>query len=43
MLLRDSSIAARIGRRGTMLAAVATMMVAMGVLAVWKGLPAVRQ
>ena len=39
MLLRDSSIAARIGRRGTMLAAVATMMVAMGVLAVWKGLP----
>ena len=39
MLLRDSSIAARIGRRGTMLAAVATMMGAMGVLAVWKGLP----
>jgi MFS family permease len=39
VLLRDSSIAARIGRRGTMLAAVATMMVAMGVLAVWKGLP----
>jgi len=39
MLLRDSSIAARIGRRGTMLAAVATMIVAMGVLAVWKGLP----
>ena len=39
MLQRDSSIAARIGRRGTMLAAVATMMVAMGVLAVWKDLP----
>ena len=39
MLLRDSSIATRIGCRGTMLAAVATMMVAMGVLAVWKGLP----
>ena len=28
MLLRDSSIAARIGRRGTMLAAIATMIVA---------------
>jgi len=39
MLQRDSSIAARIGRRGTMLAAVATMMVAMGVLAAWKDLP----
>ncbi len=39
MLLRDSSIAARIGRRGTMLAAVATMMAAMGVLEVGKGLP----
>jgi MFS family permease len=39
VLLRDSSIAARIGRRGTMLAAVATMMVAMGVLAAWKDLP----
>jgi hypothetical protein len=39
MLLRDDSIAARIGRRGTMLAAVATMMVAMGVLAAWKDLP----
>jgi predicted MFS family arabinose efflux permease len=35
----DSAIAARIGRRGTMLAAVATMMVAVGVLAVWKDLP----
>jgi uncharacterized membrane protein (DUF441 family) len=33
MLQRDSSIAARIGRRGTMLGAVATMMVAVGVLA----------
>jgi hypothetical protein len=30
VLLRDSSIAARIGRRGTMLASVAAMMVAMG-------------
>src|SRR5271156_3888173 len=37
-LLRDSFIAARIGRRGTMLSAVATMMVAMGVLAAWKDL-----
>jgi MFS family permease len=35
----DSSIAARIGRRGMMLGAVATMMVAVGVLAVWKDLP----
>ena len=41
VLLRDNSIVVRIGRRGTMLAAVATMMVAMGVLAVWKGLPGV--
>ena len=39
MLQRDSSIAARVGRRGTMLGAVATMMVAMGVLAAWKDLP----
>lgn len=39
LLQRDSSIAARIGRRGTMLAAVAAMMVAMGVLAAWKDLP----
>src|SRR3984957_11583498 len=39
VLLRDSSIATRLGRRGTMLAAVATMMVAMGVLAAWKDLP----
>jgi len=38
VLLRDSAVAARIGRRGTMLASVATMMVAMGVLAVWKDL-----
>jgi MFS family permease len=38
-LQRDSSIAARIGRRGMMLGAVATMMVAVGVLAVWKDLP----
>jgi MFS family permease len=39
VLLRDSAIAARIGRRGTMLASVVTMMMAMGVLAVWKDLP----
>jgi MFS family permease len=39
VLQRDSSIADRIGRRGTMLAAVATMMAAVGVLAVWKDLP----
>jgi MFS family permease len=39
VLLRDNAIAARIGRRGTMLASVATMMVAMGVLAAWKDLP----
>jgi MFS family permease len=39
MLQRDSSIVARIGRRGVMLAAVVTMMVAMGVLAAWKDLP----
>ena len=39
ILQRDSSITARIGRRGTMLGAVATMMVAMGVLAAWKDLP----
>ena len=38
-LQRDSSIAARIGRRGMMLAAVVMMMVAVGVLAVWKDLP----
>jgi hypothetical protein len=39
VLQRDSVIAGRIGRRGTMIAAVATMMVAMGVLAAWKDLP----
>jgi predicted MFS family arabinose efflux permease len=39
VLLRDSAIAARIGRRGVMLVSVATMMVAMGVLAAWKDLP----
>jgi MFS family permease len=38
-LQRDSSIVARIGRRGMMLGAVAMMMVAMGVLAAWKDLP----
>ncbi len=39
VLQRDSAIAARIGRRGTMLGAVATMIVAMAVLAAWKDLP----
>jgi len=39
VLLRDSAIAARIGRRGTMLASVAMMMIAVGVLAAWKDLP----
>jgi hypothetical protein len=39
VLQRDSAIATRIGRRGMMLAAVATMMLAMGVLAAWKDLP----
>jgi MFS family permease len=39
MLRNDSSIVSRIGRRGVMLAAVVTMMVAMAVLAVWKDLP----
>jgi MFS family permease len=39
VLQRDSSVAARIGRRGMMLAAVAAMMLAMAVLAVWKDLP----
>jgi MFS family permease len=38
-LLRDSSIAPRIGRRGMMLGAVGIMMVAAGVLAAWKDLP----
>ena len=38
-LQRDSSTTARVGRRGMMLGAVATMMVAMGVLAAWKDLP----
>jgi MFS family permease len=38
-LLRDSALAARIGRRGMMLGAVAMMMVAMGVLTAWKDLP----
>ena len=38
-LLRDSFLVARIGRRGMMLAAVAMLMVAMGVLAAWKDLP----
>jgi hypothetical protein len=39
MLRSDNYVAARIGRRGVMLAAVATMMVAMAVLALWKDLP----
>jgi Major Facilitator Superfamily len=39
MLRSDSAIAARLGRRGVMLTAVATMMVAMAVLAAWKDLP----
>jgi MFS family permease len=39
VLQRDSAVAARIGRRGMMLASVATMMLAMGVLAAWKDLP----
>jgi MFS family permease len=39
ILQRDSIIVARIGRRGTLLGAVATMMVAVGVLAAWKDLP----
>jgi Sugar (and other) transporter len=39
MLRSDNAIVARIGRRGVMLAAVTTMMVAMGVLAAWKDLP----
>jgi MFS family permease len=38
-LLRDSSIAPRIGRRGMMLGAVGIMMLAAGVLAAWKDLP----
>jgi MFS family permease len=38
-LVEVRSLAARIGRRGVMLSAVATMMVAAGLLAAWKGLP----
>jgi MFS family permease len=38
-LLRDPSIATRIGRRGMMLGAVGMMMVSAGVLAAWKDLP----
>ena len=38
-LLAVPAIAARIGRRGVMLAAVATMMAAAGLLAAWKDLP----
>jgi Sugar (and other) transporter len=39
MLLGVRPIAARIGRRGVMVSAVATMMVAAGLLAAWKALP----
>ena len=38
-LLSVRFIVARIGRRGTMLGAVTTMMVAAGLLAAWKALP----
>jgi MFS family permease len=38
-LLAVPALAMRIGRRGVMLAAVATMMVAAGLLAAWKALP----
>src|SRR5258705_13285970 len=38
-LIAVPSIAARIGRRGAMLAAVAPMLVAAGELAAWKALP----
>ena len=38
-LLLVPRVAGRIGRRGVMLGAVATMMVAAGLLAAWKGLP----
>jgi predicted MFS family arabinose efflux permease len=38
-LRADSFVAARVGRRGVMLCAVATMMVAAGLLALWKDLP----
>src|SRR5580704_14377616 len=38
-LLAVPRIAARVGRRGVMLGAVTTMMVAAGLLAAWKGLP----
>ena len=38
-LQRDNSIAARVGRRGVMLSAAATMMAAAGLLAAWKDLP----
>jgi hypothetical protein len=38
-LLGERRIAARIGRRGAMLAGVATMMAAAGLLAAWKDLP----
>jgi MFS family permease len=38
-LLVVQPIAARIGRRGVMISAVVTMMVAAGVLAAWKALP----
>jgi MFS family permease len=39
-LLAENRIAARVGRRGVMLGAVASLMVAAALLAAWKGLPA---
>jgi hypothetical protein len=42
-LQRDNSIATRVGRRGMMLGAVGTMMVAAGLLAAWKDLPGRRR
>jgi hypothetical protein len=38
-LLADRFLAARVGRRGVMLGSVATMMIAVGLLAAWKALP----
>lgn len=38
-LIADRFVTARVGRRGAMLGAVATMMVSAGLLAAWKGLP----
>ncbi len=38
-LLGDRFLVARVGRRGVMLGSVATMMISVGLLAVWKALP----